>query len=108
MTIKFKSTFVRCEPSQIVQALVGLKDVRVVAYRRVGPDVELVIEQTAVQRRCPTCGGRGQIKKRPKGRYVDLPVYGQPMRLAWRKHRLICKRADCTGASWEVPGTFGV
>ncbi|MCV7081507.1 LysM peptidoglycan-binding domain-containing protein [Mycolicibacterium insubricum] len=46
--MKSKSTFVGCEPSQIVEALVGLKDVRVLAYRRIGPDVELVIEQTAV------------------------------------------------------------
>ena len=100
MTIKFQSTFVRCEPSQIVQALVGLKDVHVLAYRRLGRDAELVIEQTAVQRSCPVCGGRGQIKDRPTVRYVDLPVYGQPMRLAWRKHRLICRRPDCAGASW--------
>ncbi len=100
MTIKFKSTFVRCEPSQIVEALVGLKDVRVLAYRSFGPDVELVIEQTVVQRTCPTCGGAGQIKERPTVRYVDLPVYGQPMRLAWRKHRLIYRRPDCAGASW--------
>lgn len=100
MTIKFKSTFVRSEPSQIVEALVGLKDIRVLAYRRSGPDVELVIEQTVVQRSCPTCGSAGQIKDRPTVRYVDLPVYGQPMRLAWRKHRLICRRPDCAGASW--------
>ena len=100
MTIKSKSTFVRYEPSQIVEALVGLKDVRVLAYRRLGPDTELVIEQSVVQRRCPTCGGHGQIKERPTARYVDLPVYGQPMRLLWRKHRLICRRPDCRVASW--------
>lgn len=84
MTIKFQSTFVCCEPSQIVEALVGLKDIRVLAYRRIGPDVELAIEQT-VDRLCPNCGTPGQIKERPTVRYVDLPVYGQPMRLAWRK-----------------------
>jgi transposase len=100
VTIKFKSTFVRREPSQIVEALVGLKDVRVLAYRRVGPDVELVIEQSTVQRICPACGGPGQIKERPTVRYVDLPVYGQPMRLAWRKHRVICRRQDCPATSW--------
>ncbi len=61
---QIQSTFVRREPSQIVEALVGLKDVRVLAYRRVGPDVELGIEQTTVQRMCPTCGGPGQIKER--------------------------------------------
>ncbi|BBZ41291.1 hypothetical protein MCNS_43540 [Mycobacterium conspicuum] len=101
MTIKFKSTFVRYEPSQIVEALVGLKDVRVLAYRRSGPDVELVIEQTVVDRLCPTCGGAGQIKERPTVRYVDLPVYGQPMRLAWRKHRVICRRAGCAGGELD-------
>ncbi len=65
MTIKFQSTFVRCEPSQIVEALVGLKDIRVLAYRRIGPDVELVIEQTVVDRLCPNCGTPGQIKELP-------------------------------------------
>jgi hypothetical protein len=100
VTIKFQSTFVRCEPIQIIEALVGLKDIRVLAYRRIGRDVELVIEQTVIQRTCPSCGGAGQIKERPTVRYVDLPVYGQPMRLAWRKHRLICRQPDCAGASW--------
>ena len=97
---QIKSTFVRGEPIQIVESLVGLKDIRVLAYRRIGRDVELVIEQTVIQRTCPNCSGAGQIKERPTVRYVDLPVYGQPMRLAWRKHRLICRRTDCVGASW--------
>jgi transposase len=100
VTIKSTSTFVHCEPRQIIEALVGLKDIHVLAYRRVGRDVELVIEQTARQQLCPTCGGRGQIKERPTVRYVDLPVYGQPMRLAWRKHRFICPRPKCPGGSW--------
>jgi hypothetical protein len=34
-------------------ALVGLKDVRVVAYERRGPDVELVVEQIPAEVRCP-------------------------------------------------------
>jgi transposase len=33
-------------------------------------------------------------------RYVDLPVFGQPMRLAWRKHRLRCPQPDCPRGSW--------
>ena len=40
-----RSTFDLYHPSEIVRALVGLKDVRVLAYERWGPDVELVIEQ---------------------------------------------------------------
>lgn len=100
MTNKFQSTFVRCDPTGIVAALVGLKDVRVVEYRRHGPDVQLVIEQTGVVVFCRTCGARAQIKERPVVRYVDLPVDGQPMRLAWRKHRLVCRQTACPATTW--------
>lgn len=100
MTNKFRSTFVRTDPSEIVQALVGLKDVRVLAYERLGPDVELVIEQSEVVMFCPDCGSAAQVKDRPVVRYVDLPVFGQPMRLAWRKHRLRCPQQGCPRQSW--------
>ena len=36
------STFVLVHPSEILQALVGLKDVAVVCLERRGPDVELM------------------------------------------------------------------
>ena len=78
----------------------GLKDVRVLEYRRFGPDVELLIEQVGVSLFCPVCGTRAQVKERPVVRYVDLPVYGHPMRLAWRKHRMICRQRACPGKSW--------
>jgi transposase len=83
-----------------VQALVGLKNVQVLAYRRAGPDVELLIEQVEVTRFCPSCGARAQVKDRPVVRYVDLPVFGTPMRLAWRKHRLRCPHEQCDRRSW--------
>ena len=28
-------------------------------------------------------------------RYIDLPVFGTPMTLAWRKHRLRCPHEGC-------------
>jgi transposase len=97
-----KSTFVHSHPSEILQALVGLKDVRVVHYRRVGPDVELMIEQVVDDVRCPGCGGRAQVKERPVVRYVDLPVYGTPMRLSWKKHRVRCPRSTCARKTWVL------
>jgi transposase len=100
VTNKFRSTFVLLEPNRIVEALVGLKDVRVVAYERLGPDVQLVVEQTRVVMFCPSCGARAQIKDRPVVCYVDLPVFGQPMILAWRKHRLRCPQSACPRKSW--------
>ena len=44
-----KNTFVLSDPSEILEALVGLKDVRVLHYERAGPDVSLVIDQILLQ-----------------------------------------------------------
>jgi transposase len=96
------STFVLTDPIEIVGALVGLKEVRVLAYTRNGPDVELVIEQVVGQIRCPACGERAQVKERPVVRYVDLPVYGTPMSLAWKKHRMRYANASCPKRSWML------
>ncbi len=90
------------EPTEIVRALVGLKDVRVLHYRRYGPDVELVIEQVVSDVRCPSCGGPARVKERPVVRYVDLPVFGTPMRLAWRKHRMRYPDDGCPRRSFVL------
>jgi len=95
-----KSTFVATDPIEIVGALVGLKDVRVLAYVRRGPDVELMIEQVVEQVRCPVCGEQARVKERPVVHYVDLPVYGTPMALVWKKHRLRCVNPSCAKKSW--------
>jgi len=97
-----RSTFVLVHPSEILAALVGLKDVRVLAYERRGPDVELMIEQVAGVLSCPACGQRAQVKERPVVHYVDLPVYGTPMSLAWKKHRLRCVDPTCLKRSWVL------
>jgi transposase len=100
VTNKSVSAFVCADPSEIVQALVGLKDVRVLAYCRTGPDVSLLIEQTGEVACCPDCHGSAQVKERPVVTYVDLPVYGRPMRLAWKKHRLRCVDPGCPRRRW--------
>ena len=80
----------------------GLKDVRVLAYVRRGPDVELMIEQVVEQVRCPVCGEQARVKERPVVHYVDLPVYGTPMALVWKKHRLRCVNPSCAKKSWVL------
>lgn len=97
-----RSTFVLFHPSEILAALVGLKDVAVVCLERRGPDVELMIEQVVVDVRCPNCAERAQVKERPVVHYVDLPVYGVPMSLAWRKHRMRCVNPRCSRRSWVL------
>ena len=97
-----KNTFVLSDPSEIVEALVGLKDVRVLHYERSGPDVALVIEQVLDVISCPSCGQRAQVKERPVVSYIDLPVYGSPMRLSWKKHRMKCVNEHCAKRTWVV------
>lgn len=102
MSQQVRSTFVVSEPSEIVRALVGLKDVRVVHYQRRGPEVVLMIEQVVNDVRCPSCGGLARVKERPVIRYVDLPVFGIPMHLAWRKHRMRCVDRACPRGSFVL------
>jgi transposase len=97
-----RNTFVLSDPSEILEALVGLKDVRVLHYERAGPDVSLVIEQVLGEIRCPSCGQRARVKERPLVSYVDLPVYGFPMRLTWKKHRMKCVNGDCAKRTWVL------
>lgn len=102
MSQKARSTFVVVHPSEILQALVGLKDVRVVHYERRASEIELMIEQVVGVVSCPVCAGPVQVKERPVVRYIDLPVYGQPMRLAWRKHRMCCVEPACPKRSFVL------
>ena len=40
---------------------------------------------------CDGCGGPAAIKERPVVELVDLPAFGRPCRLVWRKHRWLCE-----------------
>ena len=102
MNSKHRSTFVCNNPTEILEALVALKGVRVLHYLRSGPDVELMIEQVAAVVCCPNCRVRAHVKERPVVRYVDLPVFGTPMHLAWKKHRMRCVNAACPRKTWVL------
>ena len=102
MRQKTRNTFALTHPTDILGALVGLKDVAVLSYIRRGPVVELVIEQSPVNLDCPSCHKRAHIKERPLVRYVDLPVYGRPMTLGWKKHRMACPNPHCATNSFVV------
>ena len=49
---------------------------------------------------CRECGSVAQVKDWVTVVLVDLPVYGRPTRLAWRKRRMECADADCLTKSW--------
>ncbi|MGQ0850061.1 MAG: transposase [Actinomycetota bacterium] len=51
---------------------------------------------------CPGCGSAAWVKDRAVVELVDLPAFGRPARLRWRKHRLCCPNPDCSVGSWTV------
>ena len=74
MRQKTRNTFALTHPTDILGALVGLKDVAVLSYIRRGPVVELVIEQSPVNLDCPSCHKRAHIKERPLVDYSGIPL----------------------------------
>ena len=79
---KARSTFVLVHPTEILQALVGLKDVEVLRYERRGSSVELMVEQVPGVVVCPTCAQRAQVKELPaRIRRAELAPWP---RQAWR------------------------
>ena len=90
------------DPNEIVQHLVGLKDVRVLSYARRGPQGEITIEQRDPDLSCPRCKRRAWVKDRPVVSYVDLPFGGVPITIKWKKHRLRCPNKDCRQSSFTL------
>ena len=63
--------------------------------------VAVIIEQTAREGPCPTCGVLSSvIKDRPVMRVKDLPGSGQRVQLWWRKRRLLCGERLCPRRSF--------
>jgi transposase len=92
---------VEFNPTRMCELLVGLPEVNVLAVddRADGP-VAVHIESRFDRVWCPMCGVRAGVKERPVVELVDLPCFGRPARLAWRKHRLSCPEALCPMGSW--------
>jgi len=82
------------------ELLVGLP-VRILGVDDVDADAPIVVfVEHRVDRRpgCPECGQVARVKDRPPVLLVDLPCFGRPTRLVWRKHRWRCP--DACVASW--------
>lgn len=90
------------DPIEICHALLRLKDVRILQLSRFESTLEVMVEQVVTLTCCPDCGQAAQIKERPVVTYTDLPAFGTPCRLAWRKHRMRCVNPSCDRKSWTL------
>jgi transposase len=99
------------DPSQMLSGvlsdptavLFGLEEeFRVLGVQRTAAAaVMVIIEQTAREGPCPTCGVLSStVKDRPLRRVKDLPASGQTVELWWRKRRLLCGEGRCPRRSF--------
>lgn len=81
--------------------LVGLEEVDV---RGVGEPlsggVAVEVRLRTPRPRCPDCGGKVWSKGDRTVELVDLPVFGRPARLGWRKRRWECPSPECGEGSF--------
>jgi transposase len=83
------------------ELLVGLPAVTVLAVDdRFGQPLRVHIETRGDRPCCRGCGGPVVVKDRPLVELVDLPCFGRPARLVWRKTRWACPSRTCLAGSW--------
>jgi transposase len=92
---------VEVDPTRMCELLVGLPAVRVLGIvDEVDGPLWIHIETRGGRPVCGTCGGAVAIKDRPLFTLVDLPAFGRPARLVWRKHRWSGVSSACAVGSW--------
>jgi len=83
------------------ELLVGVERVRVLEVARSSDGrLHVVIETTEVLVACRSCGTRAEAKDRDLVAFVDLAVFGSPVRLVWAKRRWACVESACAEGSW--------
>jgi transposase len=81
--------------------LVGLPDITVLGVDdRPGEPIRVHVETTVEIEGCSGCGTRAWVKDRPAVKLVDLPAFGRPAVLVWRKRRWRCPEAGCEVGTW--------
>ena len=90
-------------PTRMCELLVGLPEVNVLAVDdQPGEPIRVHVESRLDQGWCRSCGARAWIKDYQDVVLVDLPCFGRPARLMWRKQRWWCRERACAAGSWTV------
>ena len=90
------------DPTRMCELLVGLGEVDLVGVDDRGWDEPLVVVIRSRRPRpvCEGCGGRVWSKGYRSVVLVDLPAFGRPVRLRWRKRRWMCPSPGCAVRSF--------
>ena len=98
---------------RMCELLVGLGEVDLVGVEELAGDrLRVTIRSRGPRPLCEGCGGRVWSKGDQPVRLVDLPAFGRPVRLRWRKRRWVCPDVMCGVRSFAeqdlsvAPGTW--
>ena len=84
----------------LAEALLGLQGFRVLAVYEEPAELSVVVETLAAEIMfCRGCGGRAEAHDRMSVQLRDLPCFGRPVRLVWRK-RVACPEPWCGNRTW--------
>jgi transposase len=84
----------------LAEALLGLDGFRVLEVTETPEELVIMIETTAEFVGCSACGTRAESQDRIRVAIRDLPCFGRPARLVWRKRRWRCREPWCAMKTW--------
>jgi transposase len=84
----------------VAEVMLGLPGFRVLDAVEVDCELVLTVETIPQVIRCPGCTGAGVVHDRAQVEYRDLPAFGRPVRLCWRKRRYRCPDPRCDLRTW--------
>ncbi len=96
-------TLPRSEPScycSRCDLLVGLDGFHVVDVSEHAGVVRVVVESPAALTGCTSCGVVASSHGRRDVKLIDVPCFGRPVRLAWRKRTWRCAEDECPARSF--------
>lgn len=83
----------------VAEVMLGLPGFRVLDAQE-STELVVVVETIPVLTGCPGCGVVATAHDRMAVACRDLPAFGRPVRLVWRKRRFRCDEQLCAVASW--------
>lgn len=84
----------------LAEALLGLPGFRVLAVSEHHDELVVTVETVVEFTGCGACGTRAEVHERVPVEIRDLPCFGRPVRLVWRKRRWRCREALCDAKTW--------
>lgn len=90
------------DPIAMCELLVGLPEVTVLDVTDTDGRLRVTVETRAGRPPCPSCDGPVRVKDRDLVELTDLPCFGQPAVLVWRKVRWGCV-AGCGSFTEQAP-----